>query len=128
MMKAYRSRVAVATLLWSATLVGATQASTLATSVVMVNNGQQAGCSVTNIGGSETSVDVRLINAAANPVVPPFDNCNNTPIAPGTTCAVFAYPNQQVACIVEGASSRVRAAMTVFASDTTLVAVVPATK
>jgi hypothetical protein len=121
--------LALAALLWSSTLfaAGIARAATRATPIVAVNNGQFAGCLVTNVGTSEVKVDARMIRANGTPATVSSNGCN-TPVPAGQTCSVFLFPNEQAACIVVASSSRIRAAMTVFISDTTLVTVVPATK
>jgi hypothetical protein len=121
--------LALAALLSSSTLFGAgiARAATLATPIVTVNNFQFAGCKVTNVGTSEVKVDVRMIRADGKPANVSSNGCN-TPLPALQSCSVFLFPNEQAACILVASSSRIRAAMTVFTSNTTLVSMVPATK
>jgi hypothetical protein len=108
-------------------LAGTADAASLATPFVSANNEERVACLVTNVGTSPVTAEVTLRNAIGQPLAPVFTSCNQ-PIDPQKTCSVFVQQFAQAYCSILSSSSKVRGAISVFAQDTTLLFVVPATK
>jgi hypothetical protein len=50
----------------------------------------QGACYVRNVGSIPVTVKVEISRADGTARVPSFQNCNDHPLAPGTTCVVLA--------------------------------------
>jgi len=70
---------------------------------------------------------VTLRDGFGQVLTPLFDNCDQ-PIDPHGHCSVFVAQFKQAYCSIESSGSKVRGAISVFAQDTDLLLVVPATK
>jgi hypothetical protein len=120
-------RVAVTAALALCTLAGTAGAATFATPFVSANNEQRVACQVTNIGATPVTAQVTLRDGFGQVLTPLFDNCNQ-PIDPQQHCSVFVAQFKQAYCSIDSSSSKVRGAIAVFAQNTDLLLVVPATK
>jgi len=104
-------------------------AATLATPFLSANNEQRVACQVTNIGATPVIAQITLRDGVGQVLTPLFDNCNQ-PIDPQQRCSVFLAQFKQTYCSINScsSSSNVRGAMAVFARNTDVLLVVPATK
>ena len=120
-------RFATTVALALSTLVGTAGAVTLVTPFVSANNEQRVACQVTNVGTTPVTAKVTLRDGFGQVLTPLFDSCDQ-PIDPQLHCSVFVAQFKQAYCSIESSGGKVRGAISVFAKDTDLLLVVPATK
>jgi hypothetical protein len=84
-------------------------------------------CRVTNTGTTPVTAEVTLRDSIGQALTPLFTNCDQ-PIEPQKTCSVTVALFSQAYCSILSSGSKVRAAISVSAQDTSLLLVVPATK
>jgi len=104
-------------------------AATFTTPMVATNDHVPA-CGVTNIGTKPLVVTAELVGPAGNTVTPTSSSCPTPPatLAPRRTCYTNAPVGQDIYCIVEASSAKVRAGITLFSPNGLFVGFVPATK